>query len=231
MTYSKSSATRKRHPAKYNDKLLPVFAKVLEEHGCKRILDPMCGTGKVFLLSTWLPELVIEGVELEPEWAVYDDRITLGSAFDLPWSADTFDAIVVSPPYGNRMADHHEAKDASRRNTYRHALERPLHNENTGQLQWGDKYRIAHRMAWNEARRVLRPGGIFVLNCKDHIRAGEVQPVTQWHVDTLLGMEFTVLNWYLIPCSGVRYGQNHSARVENEDVVVLKYDTPKYKGE
>lgn len=221
----------KRHPARYTDRLLPVFARMLKEHGSKRVLDPMCGTGKVFLLSRWIPALEIEGIELEPEWAAYDERITLGSALALPWKPDTFDAIVVSPSYGNRMADHHEAKDASRRNTYRHALERPLHPDNTGQLQWSSEYRIAHLKAWAEARRVLRPGGIFILNCKDHIRAGEVQLVTAWHISALQEMEFTVLEWQRVPCPGMRYGQHGQARVENEDVVLLKYDTKEYKGE
>ena len=48
-------------------------------------------------------------------------------------------------------------------------------------MQWGDAYRSFHVKAWREAWRVLRPGGRFVLNIKDHIRNGERMPVTDWH--------------------------------------------------
>ena len=34
---------------------------------------------------------------------------------------------------------------------------------------------------FSDARRVLRPGGVFILNMKDHYREGRLQPVTAWH--------------------------------------------------
>ena len=34
---------------------------------------------------------------------------------------------------------------------------------------------------------MLQPGGRFVLNIKDHIRAGKLQPVTAWHIEALGG--------------------------------------------
>jgi hypothetical protein len=42
-------------------------------------------------------------------------------------------------------------------------------------------YRDLHLAAWREAERVLRPGGVFILNMKDHYRDGLLQPVTAWH--------------------------------------------------
>ena len=107
----------------------------------------------------------------------------------------TFDAICTSPTYGNRMADHHNARDASPRHTYRHVLGRPLTRGNSGALQWGDgiageEYRALHVAVWTECRRVLKPGGIFVLNVKDHIRGGVLQEVTKWHSVALLMLGF-----------------------------------------
>ena len=36
-----------RHPAKYTDVLLPVFARILREYGAQSVLDPMAGVGKI----------------------------------------------------------------------------------------------------------------------------------------------------------------------------------------
>ena len=107
-------ATR-RHPARYSDALLPVMARYLI--GCRRVLDPFGGVGGVFRLSAWLPGAELQAVEIEPEWAAADPRITLGSALSLPWAAGYFDAVATSPAYGNRMADHHDARDGSRRSS------------------------------------------------------------------------------------------------------------------
>ncbi len=212
-------AANPAHPAKYTDALLPTMAQMLK--GRRRILDPFGGTGKVFELSAWLPAAQIEAVEIEPEWAACHPRTTLGNALSLPWPADYFDAICTSPTYGNRMADHHDARDASHRRTYRHMLGRALHADNAGAMQWGDKYRTFHIAAWTEARRVLQPGGAFVLNIKDHIRGGEVQHVTEWHVKTLCGLGFVERDHKRINTPSMRYGRNGDKRVEYESVILF----------
>ena len=209
----------KAHPAQYSTQLLLTMARYLR--GCTAVLDPFGGKGGVFALAAWLHGVRFEAVEIEPEWAAADPRITLGNALALPWAAATFDGICTSPAYGNRMADHHEATDDSRRLTYRHKLGRRLHPDNGGGLQWGDKYRDFHRRAWAEAARVLRPGGVFVLNCKDHVRAGVVQEVTAWHVATLEGLGFMLEDSVQVACPGMRYGKNHGARVEYEWVIKM----------
>jgi hypothetical protein len=208
------------HPAKYTDALLPAMADMLT--GRTRILDPFGGTGKVFELAAWLPDAQIEAVEIEPEWAACHPRTTLGNALSLLWADDYFDAVCTSPTYGNRMADHHNAKDASHRRTYRHMLGRELHADNAGALQWGDAYRTFHVAAWTEARRVLQPGGVFVLNIKDHIRGGVVQPVTEWHVKTLCGLGFAEMEHRRINTPSMRYGRNADKRVEYESVILFE---------
>lgn len=142
-----------RHPAKYTDSLIPVFARMLK--GSTRILDPFAGTGKVFFLERLLPGVQIEALELEPEWATMHPRTTIGNVLSIPWDNNYFDAICTSPCYGNRMADHHDAKDGSSRNTYAHALGRKPHCNNAGLLQWGEDYRRFHIRAWSEESVIL----------------------------------------------------------------------------
>jgi tRNA G10 N-methylase Trm11 len=208
------------HPARYTDALLLTMAQMLQ--GSTRILDPFGGTGKVFLLNAWLPAAQIEAVEIEPEWAEKHPRTTLGNALALPWEDDYFDAVCTSPTYGNRMADHHNAADASARRTYTHTLGRTLHPDNAGAMDWGDRYRTFHVAAWTEARRVLSVGGRFVLNIKDHIRAGERQHVTAWHVDTLMALGFAELRHERINTPSHRYGANSEARMEYESIILFE---------
>lgn len=54
-------------------------------------------------------------------------------------------------------------------------------------MQWGRNYCEFHDRAWAEAVRVLKPGGLFMLNIKDHIRGGRRQRVTLWHALNLVG--------------------------------------------
>jgi len=173
----------------------------------------------VFDLHRWLSSAQIEAVEIEPEWAALNPRTTLGNALALPWPDDYFDSVCTSPTYSNRMADHHEAKDSSRRNTYRHALGRPLHPDNSGAMQWGPQYREFHAKAWTEARRVLQLGGVFVLNIKDHVRKGQRQHVTQWHIEALMDLGFAIVEHVAVDCPGNRQGANGDARIDYESVI------------
>jgi DNA modification methylase len=144
------------------------------------------------------------------------------SALRLPFAGASFDAVCTSPAYGNRMSDHHNARDTSLRHTYRHTLGRPLHPENSGAMQWGEAYRAFHLAAWTEVRRVLKPGAAFVLNCKDHIRHGQLQPVTAWHIATLVALGFTLTDRIDAPCPGQRHGANGHLRVKFESVLLLR---------
>lgn len=212
------------HPAKYPVHMLPLFASVLKATGATSVLDPMAGTGRVWRLREHGFDGRIVVNDIESHWFDVPDWLEthVSDAARMVWAEDgEFDAICTSPTYGNRQADHHNAKDGSRRYTYRHTHWRDLHPENTGAMQWGSAYRDKHRAIWAECLRVLKPGGCLVLNVKDHYRDGEVRPVSKWHVLTLIDLGAGLAEHHTVPVRGNRNGANAELRVGHEDVWVL----------
>lgn len=214
-----------KHPAKYSNELIPIFAKYLT--GCQRVLDPLAGTGKLCAIREHGFTGLIFLNELEPEWAAQGvmnggNVVSTCDARRLPYPSNFFDAICTSPVYGNRQSDAHNAKDGSKRITYTHLLGRKLSQGNTGNLQWGEKYRQAHREIWPECIRVLKPGGVFILNISDHIRKGKVAPVSQWHVDTLIEFGLVLESHEEVETRRMRFGANSHLRVSHENVFVFR---------
>ncbi len=221
MSTTTNTALAVRHPARFSDVILPILQTMVPADKYAYVLDPFAGTGRIHELTN----SYTIGIELEPEWAAMHPRTFVGDATDLDRIADgSVDAVVTSPAYGNRMADHHNARDASKRNTYRHALGRDLSPNSSATLQWGDGYRALHERAWREARRVLRPGGRFVVNIKDHIRKGKQQHVSYWHLRTIKRLGFVPVQYVRVYTPGQRYGQNGAARLPYE--WVLAFDKP-----
>lgn len=213
------------HPATFSNAILDTAAAHLRETDTKGVvLDPFAGEGGVHELRDRVENIETVGIELEPEWATKHEDTRQGNALELTASIPpaSVDAIVTSPTYGNRMADHHNASDDSVRNTYKHTLGRDLSDDNSGQLQWGDDYRAFHEKAWREAVEVLKPGGTLTLNIKNHIRGGEVQRVAEWHVDCLysLGMHMVALD--IVPTKGLPSGSNADVRTLAEFVMTFR---------
>jgi SAM-dependent methyltransferase len=203
--------TQAPHPAKFNDAVLEEIAFWLPEGALT--LDPFGGVGKLKEIS----KITAVRVEIEKDWA---DNVC-ADALHLPFRDDIFDAVATSPVYGNRMSDHHNARDKSKRHTYKHYIGHDLHPHNAGQLQWGQGYRMFHRMAWTEVIRCLKPGGLFLLNCSDHIRNKKVVKVTVWHEKTLQRLGLVHVRTVQIGTDRLRHGDNSEARVDHETLSIF----------
>lgn len=198
-----------KHPAPYTKTFLPIFEEWVGR--LPRVLDPMGGTGK---LKEAIPHAIC--MDLEMEWA----RLAglRANALSLPFAKDTFDAICVSPVYGNRMSD-----KTPGRVSYTAYKGAPLHEDNSGQMQWGEKYRQFHKSAWQECHRVLKSGGRFVLNIKDHIRNKTRQYVTVWHINALYEIGFDFLDHVVVPVVGsATHLANGDLRIPYESVILLE---------
>lgn len=210
-----------KHPAKFSGPLFPVFAQYLEPG--QRVLDPFAGVGGIFNLLNYEPDLDITGIEIEKEWAGQHPDIICGDCRVIMSALpeDYYDIIITSPTYGNRMADHHNATDASFRNTYTHVLGRPLSHGNSGAMHWGPAYRDLHRMAWKCANRVLKLDGILLLNIKNHIKQFDEIDVASWHKETLQDCGFTFLRKHTVELPGNRRGANRY-RTEAEYILAFQ---------
>lgn len=84
-----------------------------------KILDPFAGPGGIHALRNLNRRWQTFGVEIEHEWAAASPYTWRGDSRRLAALRTVarrlpFDAIATSPTYGNRMADHHEARDPCR---------------------------------------------------------------------------------------------------------------------
>ena len=214
-----------QHSAKYSDVFIPIFADLLKD--CEVVLDPMAGTGKLAMIKEFGFRGKVVCNDIESEWKNGEDYLVdewhCSDASRMEWAEDnTFDAICTSPTYGNRMADNFVSKDGTRRITYRHYLGHELKEGNTGYMQFGDKYREKHREIYAECLRVLKPGGLMIVNVSNHIRAGVEIPVVDFHKETLesLGAKFEREIQVKTPRMG--FGANSKARVEHESILIFR---------
>lgn len=233
------------HPAKFNANVLTVMRHVLRTHleprksTLSNVLDPFGGVGGVHELRT--ADIETWCIELEYEWAHqagargwvwYGDFFEFNpdspfyrwdsgnTVFDLP--PKLFDAIATSPTYGNRMSDHHNARDTSTRITYKHKLGRDLSPNNSGMMRYGNEYKRFHIRAYNRFRQLLVPGGLVLLNVSDFVRDGQVVQASKWHHCRMLQFGYTHVRTFNVPTQRMGMGANREARVECEQLHVYR---------
>ncbi len=226
--YGKPPVTKKKlstgvaHPAAYSDPIIEAIGDALPNDGV--VLDPFAGTGRIHEVATETRETV--GVEIEPEWADLHENTQQGNALDLfnttTINPESVDAIATSPTYGNRLADSHKAADPDTRRSYTHDIGHDLHEDNSGDLQWGDEYRTFHTNAYTETIKALKPGGVFILNISDHIRKGKPQGVPLWHAGILMQLGLEWVACLTVDTPRLRQGANSDARAPVEYVVTLR---------
>lgn len=100
------------HPAKFSAPIVVKIRELLAEYLPRPavILDPFAGVGGVHHLAVPGSRWTV-GVEIEREWASQHPGTLVGDSRFLPFAGRSFDAIVTSCTYGNRMADHHNAQE------------------------------------------------------------------------------------------------------------------------
>lgn len=137
-----------------------------------------------------------------------------------------YHAVVTSPVYGNKMGEVYDGRKGGWRSTYLTALGRKPSEGSSCLLQWTGRqkkaYQDFHCRAWELAVALLVPGGVFVLNVKDHYRVGQIQKVSLWHARVLAGMGLEMVAAYKVPVEGMRAGANRHLRVDHEMVYVFK---------
>lgn len=218
------------HPAPFSDAILRYVANNdLLPTGL--LLDPFAGVGKVHQLAD--VTRVTVGVEIEHVWAAKHRRTVVANALALPFRDGTFDGAFTSPVYGNRMSDHHNARDGSLRRSYTHDLQRTmadvtakLHPDNSGAMYaWQREYWHLHERVWAEVWRTLKPGADFLLNVSDCFRTirGERKrvPVVEGHLTTCRHLGFILLDTHEVKTPRMLMGAN-AHRVEAEILLVLR---------
>ena len=101
---------------------------------------------------------------------------------------------------------------------------------NAGAMQWSSAYCELHAKALFEFSRVLVPGGLFVLDIKDHVRDGKLQGVPDWWVAAAYVNGFpTVVERRLVSLKGdqntARMRKQGRAVVDVEEIIVFRRST------
>lgn len=220
---------RRKSPAPFSKEIIEVLRDVTRRYlpAGSLVLDPFAGVGGVHGINDGPNDpYEILCIELEPEWAeqcAEKGPTWCGDFLQFcPPEQGLFDAVVTSPTYANRLADHHNAKDGSHRRTYKHYLGRDPTDGNSGVMQWGAEYKAFHWYAWKKAARGIKKGGLLILNIKDHPRRRVMQPVSAWHEETIIRQGFELVEKLPVGTPGYRYGENKEQVMDHEWVMVFK---------
>lgn len=218
-----SHLTKREHPAKFSEGIVETMAQMLfDRAGC--VFDPFAGTGRLRELEALGPWCV-HTVEYEPEWAMWDPLTWLGDARNLPFEDERFPVIATSPTYGNGLGQrrhHPNLAGKGKRYAYPDHLRRDMTPGNTGAVRWGKEYRQLHLLAWEEQVRILAPKGRLLLNFRDSLKKDILQPISGWHMETLVGLGLTFVGAAAVATSGMRAGKGNNPLGSGE--VIFAFD-------
>jgi hypothetical protein len=210
-----------KHPARWSPQILDAVGPVIEKVGLP-VHDPFAGTGERLGALCDRLGLAFTGTELEPEF-ILDPRVQWGDSTDTSTYPDDVHLIVTSPAYPNGMCDHFEARDTSRRHTYRHSLDRPLHVNNMGRYSTRGGSAVKEAMHFGIAERCVRYWpNCAVVNVKDFVAKGKVYPVVATWRGLLSEAGFTVMRELEVRAPGQRHGANGRLRVAHEVILLAK---------
>ena len=217
-----SHIEKRPHPAKFSEGIVETMAQLLSDRpGC--VFDPFAGTGDLRRLES-LGDWCVHTVEYEPEWAVWDPLTWLGDARILPFESGRFPVIATSPTYGNGLGQRRHYSNAAgkgKRYSYPDFLARDMTPGNTGAVRWGSEYRELHELAWCEQVRILAPGGRLLLNFRDSLKKGVLQPISGWHVKTLCSFGLTFIGAAAVGTPGMRMGKGNNPLGSGEVIFVF----------
>lgn len=223
---TKTKPIPRDHPAKFTEDQIDNIAGALEEefNGKKvKVLDPYAGVGRIFDLNVHFGHKVT-AVEIEPEWAMqHDQTICADSHAWMAGSKNLFDAIATSFVFPNRMTDHHNAKDDSKRHTYKHYLKRDPSPESSATLGWGRKWRDFHRQGFRHMQQIVKPNGLIILDSKNHFTdSGATEHrVNEWCIRYLIGLGMSLLQVRPVFAQGLRHGTNYNERSDRHLIIVM----------
>jgi hypothetical protein len=220
-----STPTTVDHPARFHPDILTLIAALVPAGA--HVHDPYAGTGERLGAVADEHGWTFTGTEIEPSFIV-DARVAVGDATDPSTYPSDPHVIVTSPVYPNGIADHFEAKDGSRRFTYRRSValnegaDRPLHENNMGRYGYrGTGPKSTKRIAyWDLATRTVAcwTAGLALVNVKNFVDTSVVEDlVGQWE-DLLEVHGYTVVI-HTVKVPGIRYGTNRWLRVEGEAIL------------
>jgi len=197
--------------------------------------DTICGS--VLELGQVFPRATFDVIATSPCYGnrMADSHIAVercrgcGGQGSIQWTDDDgteHDDGMCPDCQGAGRRDHH-------RNTYVHKLREsgvePVDSaDNAMVMQWGPRYREFHTAAWDACHHVLRPGGLVLVNVKNHYRTrrkGELaveQKVVEFHLNDWLVRGYTIEEARRIPTKGLPVGSNADVRTEAELILSLR---------
>ena len=223
------------HPAKFSDVILDQLAQIIPIGAT--VLDVCSGIGKLGKIKDRGWQGYIIGQEIEEEWALQACK----NGVDIQYIADATDpvnylqfkgvnVVCTSPVYGNRLSDHFNPgeNDKSFRMTYKLCIGRDLHIHNTGRYRYQPKkggsreseYCHLHKKIWDNVATLDLD--LLVVNVSNYIVKGEERDATQWHIDYLESIGFTLIEKREVKTPRLRVGANRDKRVNCEYICLFK---------